>query len=299
MLPYTPMHHLLLNQTDPTLAREPVPPVLVMTSGNFSEEPIATDNVDAQERLAPLADAFLIHNRDIVIRCDDSVRRGGGFVRRARGYVPRAIKLEREVPSVLAVGGWFKNTVCVTRGDEAFVSFTSYVVPSQVHRLDLTPRAQGSPPAQSLLIVAFVIFAIWVADRAVTILNANDPGCVVIDEIAGFLVTMTGLDFTLKNVILGFLLFRFFDILKPFPVKNLEDGVSGGAGVVADDVAAGVAAVVLLALVTAAASFPRVNNPVDYAQPGGIQGFDWDGISNPASPTSGSTACTRPSAFWS
>ncbi len=75
MLPYTPMHHLLLNQTDPILQREPVPPVLVMTSGNFSEEPIATDNVDALERLAPLADAFLIHNRDIHIRCDDSVVR--------------------------------------------------------------------------------------------------------------------------------------------------------------------------------------------------------------------------------
>ena len=68
MLPYTPMHHLLLNQTDPILQREPVPPVLVMTSGNFSEEPIATDNVDALERLAPLTDAFLIHNRDIHIR---------------------------------------------------------------------------------------------------------------------------------------------------------------------------------------------------------------------------------------
>ncbi len=75
MLPYTPMHHLLLNQTDPTLQREPVPPVLVMTSGNFSEEPIATDNIDAFERLAPLADVFLIHNRDIHIRCDDSVVR--------------------------------------------------------------------------------------------------------------------------------------------------------------------------------------------------------------------------------
>ena len=75
MLPYTPLHHLLLNQSDPVLAAEPVPSVLVMTSGNFCEEPIATDNQDALERLAPLADAFLLHNRDIHIRCDDSVVR--------------------------------------------------------------------------------------------------------------------------------------------------------------------------------------------------------------------------------
>jgi phosphatidylglycerophosphatase A len=112
-------------------------------------------------------------------------------------------------------------------------------------------NGEGLLPYQSLMIVAFVIFAIWVADRAVTILATPDPGCVVIDEIAGFLVTMTGLDFTLKNVILGFLIFRFFDILKPFPVKNLEDGVSGGAGVVADDVAAGIMAAVLLRIILA------------------------------------------------
>ena len=112
-------------------------------------------------------------------------------------------------------------------------------------------NGDGLMAYQSLLIVAFVIFAIWVADRTVSILNANDPGCVVIDEIAGFLVTMTGLDFTLTNVVLGFILFRFFDILKPFPVKNLEDGVSGGAGVVADDVAAGIMAAVLLRIILA------------------------------------------------
>ena len=77
MLPYTPLHHLLLNQTDPILAREPVPPILVMTSSNFSEEPIATDNKDALRRLSPLADAFLLHNRDIHMRSDNSVVQGG------------------------------------------------------------------------------------------------------------------------------------------------------------------------------------------------------------------------------
>jgi hydrogenase maturation protein HypF len=99
-----------------------------MTSANPHGEPLVIGNDEAVARLAGIADAFLLHDRAIVVRCDDSVCRaglgsgGGGFVRRARGYVPRAIKLPQAGPSVLAVGGWFKNTICVTRGDEAFVS---------------------------------------------------------------------------------------------------------------------------------------------------------------------------------
>lgn len=137
MLPYTPMHHLLLNQTDPTLAREPVPPVLVMTSGNFSEEPIATGNMDALERLAPLADAFLIHNRDIHIRCDDSVVRVDHwlgakkpaprqvpvvYLRRSRAYAPYPVSLPFDSIPSLAVGGELKNTFCLTREHYAFLS---------------------------------------------------------------------------------------------------------------------------------------------------------------------------------
>lgn len=114
MLPATPIQALLFHD-EPSL-------VLVMTSANPHGEPLVIGNDEALQRLASIADAFLLHDRDIVVRCDDSVRRGTGFVRRARGYVPRAIKLPREVPSVLAVGGWFKNTVCVTRGNEAFIS---------------------------------------------------------------------------------------------------------------------------------------------------------------------------------
>ena len=114
MLPATPIQHLLFHAA-PELA-------LVMTSANPHGEPLVIDNVEALQRLAGITDAFLLHDRDIVVRCDDSVRRGAGFVRRARGYVPRAIKLARDVPPVLAVGGWFKNTVCVTRGNEAFIS---------------------------------------------------------------------------------------------------------------------------------------------------------------------------------
>jgi hydrogenase maturation protein HypF len=128
MLPYTPLHHLLLNQTDPKLAVENVPPVLVMTSGNFSEEPIATDNQDALERLEPLADAFLLHNRPIHIRCDDSVVRVDPekqfpvYLRRSRGYSPYPVRLPFDVKPTLAVGGELKNTFCLTRDRYAFLS---------------------------------------------------------------------------------------------------------------------------------------------------------------------------------
>jgi hydrogenase maturation protein HypF len=114
MLPATPIQYLLFHDA-PDM-------VLVMTSANPHGEPLVIGNAEALRRLAGSADAFLLHDRDIVVRCDDSVRRGTGFVRRARGYVPRKISLPRAVPPVLAVGGWFKNTICVTRGDEAFVS---------------------------------------------------------------------------------------------------------------------------------------------------------------------------------
>ncbi|HSK87931.1 MAG TPA: carbamoyltransferase HypF, partial [Anaerolineales bacterium] len=126
MLPYTPLHHLLLNQTDPVLAREPVPPILVMTSSNFSEEPIAIDNKHALERLSTLADAFLLYNRDIHIRSDDSVVRvemgNTVYLRRARGYAPYSVKLPLNVKPTLAVGGELKNTFCLTRDRYAFLS---------------------------------------------------------------------------------------------------------------------------------------------------------------------------------
>ena len=94
MLPYTPLHELLFtNNQQPSTNNQ----LLVMTSGNFSEEPIATDNDDALTRLAPLADVFLLHNRDIHVRCDDSVVRvfeGKELpLRRSRGYAPYPVKL--------------------------------------------------------------------------------------------------------------------------------------------------------------------------------------------------------------
>lgn len=155
MLPYTPLHYLLLDRgplTDhrPPSIASPLGTVLVMTSGNLSEEPIATDNDEARTRLSKLADAFLMHDRDIHIRCDDSVVRvftnyelpnTGSFdtpleghsgllnhqksiypIRRSRGYSPFPVKLPFEVPQLLAAGSELKNTFCITNGNYAFLS---------------------------------------------------------------------------------------------------------------------------------------------------------------------------------
>ena len=119
MLPYTPLHHLLLHRLDGM--------PLVMTSGNRSDEPIAYEDVDALERLAGIADLFLIHDRPIHVRCDDSVTRiVGGIelpVRRSRGYAPQPIVLPIACSSpVLAVGGQLKATFALGRQHHAFLS---------------------------------------------------------------------------------------------------------------------------------------------------------------------------------
>ena len=118
MLPYTPLHYLLFD-TDQFEA-------LVMTSGNVSEEPIVTDNDDARTRLNSMADAFLMHDRDIHIRCDDSVVRVFEDeivpIRRSRGYAPFPIHLNFEPPALLACGAELKNTFCITRNNYAFLS---------------------------------------------------------------------------------------------------------------------------------------------------------------------------------
>jgi hydrogenase maturation protein HypF len=117
-LPYTPLHHLLFESGDFS--------ALVMTSANISEEPIVIDNREAIRRLGDIADYFLVHNRDILLRCDDSVVRPvAGKVRqlrRSRGYVPVPVFLDEGLPPVLATGGELKNTICLARGDQAFLS---------------------------------------------------------------------------------------------------------------------------------------------------------------------------------
>ncbi len=117
MLPYTPLHYLLAGHDFAAL---------VMTSGNVSAEPIAIDNDDAFEKLGHIADYFLIHNRDIVLRSDDSIVRhtagAGRFIRRSRGYVPVPVFLKLPVRPILACGADLKNTICLTRDDTAFLS---------------------------------------------------------------------------------------------------------------------------------------------------------------------------------
>ncbi len=125
MLPYTPLHYLLLEPGPGS------PAVLVMTSGNLSEEPIAMGNAEALERLGGIADLFLLHNRDIHARYDDSVwfvpaapsgpPEQPQPVRRARGYAPFPVRLPFRAPQVLACGPELKNTFCFTRDEYAFL----------------------------------------------------------------------------------------------------------------------------------------------------------------------------------
>ena len=117
MLPYTPLHHLLLSDLD-------IP--LVMTSGNVSEEPIAYKDGDALQRLVKIAEYFLVHDREIHIRCDDSVTRTIGrqelLIRRSRGYAPQPISVAVPfVQPVLACGAHLKNTFCLGKEQHAFI----------------------------------------------------------------------------------------------------------------------------------------------------------------------------------
>ena len=117
MLPYSPLHYVLLDS--PLLA-------LVMTSGNISEEPIVVGNNEVKRRLSDLADYFLLHNRDIQMRCDDSVTKVWNghqvMLRRSRGYAPHPVDLDFSMKEILACGGELKNTFCLTKDNHAFIS---------------------------------------------------------------------------------------------------------------------------------------------------------------------------------
>lgn len=117
MLPYSPLHHLLFDKGFAAL---------VMTSANQTDEPICTGNREALERLNGIADYYLIHNRDILVRCDDSISfiAAGSprIMRRSRGYAPRPVMLDRDYPKVLAMGPHLKATVCILKGNAAYLS---------------------------------------------------------------------------------------------------------------------------------------------------------------------------------
>lgn len=98
----------------------------------------------------------------------------------------------------------------------------------------------------AISLTSLIVFALWACDKAADIIGEEDPGCIVLDEIAGMAVTLSGVNPDIKNIIAGFILFRIFDILKPWPVKNLEKLFKGGTGIVADDLAAGVYASIVL-----------------------------------------------------
>jgi hydrogenase maturation protein HypF len=117
MLPSTPLHHLLLSKG---------PDILVMTSGNRSGEPLSIDNADAIDAFSHVADFFLLHDRDIFFGADDSVARflegQTRFIRRSRGYAPLPLYLKSSMPPILACGAGLKNTICLTRNRQAFLS---------------------------------------------------------------------------------------------------------------------------------------------------------------------------------
>ncbi|MBS1250714.1 MAG: Carbamoyltransferase HypF [Chloroflexi bacterium] len=148
MLPYTPLHYLLFAREDQFPAPNLPYRALVMTSGNWSGEPIVTQNEDAREHLSHIADAFLLHNREIHVHCDDAVTRvvrsqvtvdsgqssvisdqssvnSGQLtempIRRSRGYAPFPLRLSADFPSLLATGAELKNTFCLTKDNYAFL----------------------------------------------------------------------------------------------------------------------------------------------------------------------------------
>ncbi len=117
MLPYAPLHYLLFEEGFEAL---------VMTSANQTDEPICTGNREALERLKGIADYFLVHNRDILVRCDDSISfmAAGSprIMRRSRGYAPRPVLLKKDYPKVLGMGPQMKSTICVLKGNAAYLS---------------------------------------------------------------------------------------------------------------------------------------------------------------------------------
>lgn len=166
MLPYTPLQVLLFHEAAGRPAgtawmAQPQPLALVMTSANPGGEPLVIDNDEALQRLAGIADACLMHDREILQRCDDSVLRvspagGHQFVRRARGYTPRAIRLAAGGEPGVALGGFFKNTACVVRGPEAFLT-------AHVGDLDNAPTCRALDEAVAHLLRILALRPAWVA----------------------------------------------------------------------------------------------------------------------------------------
>ena len=144
----------------------------------------------------------------------------------------------RERAVLFLATGFFIGTVPFAPG--TFGSIIGLPICFLISRLDMLIGVIGA--------ILFILFAITIAAAAEKVLNKRDAGEIVIDEIAGLIVTFVGIPFNLKTMIAGFILFRAFDILKPFPIRVLEKKVAGGPGVVLDDILAGLYANLILRL---------------------------------------------------
>ena len=144
----------------------------------------------------------------------------------------------REQVVIFLATGFFIGTVPFAPG--TFGSIVGLPIVFLLSRLDLLLSIS--------FILLFIFFAVGIASAAEKILNQQDPAKIVIDEMAGLMVTFTGLPFNLTTAIAGFIIFRAFDILKPFPIQALERKLAGGTGVVFDDVLAGIYANLILRL---------------------------------------------------
>jgi len=145
------------------------------------------------------------------------------------------MKLREDAVMFLATGFYIGN---IPLAPGTFGSLIGLPLSFALAGISLTPAM--------LCISFFIIFAVYIADAAEKILKQNDPGCIVIDEIAGMMVTLIGLPVSPITLASGFIIFRILDILKPFPIRNIDKRIPGGLGVVADDVAAGIIANLLL-----------------------------------------------------
>ena len=148
------------------------------------------------------------------------------------------MKLRENAVMFLATG-FYIGTIPFAPG--TFGSLIGLPICFAITGISLVPAA--------LCTLFFIVFAVCIADAAEKTLKQKDPGCIVIDEIAGMMVTLIGLPFNLITVVIGFIIFRILDILKPFPIRNLDKRIPGGLGVVADDVAAGAIANLLLRII--------------------------------------------------
>jgi phosphatidylglycerophosphatase A len=148
------------------------------------------------------------------------------------------MKLKEEAVMFLATGFYIGN---IPFAPGTFGSLIGLPLCFALTGISLAPAMLGT--------LFFILFAVCIADAAEKILKQSDPGCIVIDEIAGMMVTLIGLPFNPITVVIGFIIFRILDILKPFPIRNLDKRIPGGLGVVADDVAAGIIANLLLRII--------------------------------------------------